>query len=82
MAVPRETRQKHMDRSSPGRTGLLRLALLLFSVAIALIAFEIGLRLTNDTPWYERLAEEQLESKIRRFPVGDKKFMVRRPLLE
>ena len=71
-----------MNHPSAGRTALLRLTVLLLSFAIALIAFEITLRFTDDTPWYEKLAQEQLESEIRRLPVGDKKFKVRRPLVE
>ena len=82
MAVPRESRQESMNHPSAGRTGLLRVTVLLLSFVIALIAFEITLRFTHDTPWYEGLVEEQARNRVQRFLVGGTKFKVRRPLVE
>ena len=75
------TNKPETPHSARRRTWTLRSILILASLIFALGIFEIGLRLFEDIPWYEQLAEQQLGKKFSRFPVGNKKFKVRQPLL-
>ncbi len=79
---------KHDRRSGEFRTGprqfrvwTLRMALVLASVAVAFLLFEIVLRLIDDeAPWYNRLVEQQQSFEMPLFEVGERVYRVRRPL--
>jgi hypothetical protein len=75
------TNEPENPHSARRRAWTLRSVSILASLVFVLAIFEIGLRLSEDIPWYEQLAEQQLGTTISRFPVGNKKFKVRKPLL-